>query len=160
MSGNAQIALTVLGIILALRWGEWPERAAFLVLLGAHLLDRYYHWAIGGLGAYSRLDPGHLVIDLFMLAGLLAIALRADRQWTLWVAGAQVVALLAHPVRMLSGDLAAIAYAIMIRAPSWFQIAMAFVGIAAVNMRRSGNRRSAPRLRPWSVIERSRLPNG
>ena len=99
MSGDLQIILLVVALGAAMRWAGWPERAAALLALGSHALDRYYHWAIGGQGNYQQVDLGHLTIDLYLLAGFLAIALKADRQWTLWVAGAQIVALLSHRLK-------------------------------------------------------------
>src|SRR5688500_6038706 len=117
MNGKIQIVLLLIAFGSAVRWAGWPERIAALLMLGSHALDRYYHWAIGGQGSYHQVDLGHLAIDLYLLAGFLAIALKADRQWTLWAAGAQIVALLSHPVRLVSGEVAELAYAVMIRAP-------------------------------------------
>jgi len=161
MNGKIQIALLLAAWLAAQRWAGWPERIAALLMLGAHALDRYYHWAIGGEGRYGAVDPGHLVIDLFLLAGFLALALKADRQWTLWAAGAQVVALLSHPVRLVSGNVAELAYAVMIRAPSWLQIALIWGGIAFAAARsRRRTTRSAPRWRRSPATARGRWPNG
>lgn len=147
MNGKIQIVLLLIAFGSAVRWAGWPERIAALLMLGSHALDRYYHWAIGGQGSYHQVDLGHLAIDLYLLAGFLAIALKADRQWTLWAAGAQIVALLSHPVRLVSGEVAELAYAVMIRAPSWLQIALLYAGISFVALRRRrSTRRSAP---PW-----------
>lgn len=161
MGGDIQIVLLLTVFAAAVRWAGWPERAAALVALGSHALDRYYHWGIGGQGSYQQVDLGHLAIDIYLLAGLLAIALRADRQWTLWAAGAQIVALLSHPVRLVSGEVAELAYAVMIRAPSWLQIALLYAGVAFVALRRRRQaQRSAPRWRRSPATAPERWPNG
>jgi hypothetical protein len=161
MNGNIQIGLLLAAFAGAVRWAGWPERGAALVMLGAHALDRYYHWAIGGMGSYMRVDPGHLAIDLYLLAGFLAIALAADRQWTLWAAGAQVVALLSHPVRLIAGEVAELAYAVMIRAPSYLQTALIFAGIAFAAARsRRRTARSEPRWPRSPATAPERWPSG
>ena len=104
MNGKIQIVLLLIAFGSAVRWAGWPERIAALLMLGSHAL-----WAIGGQGRYHQVDLGHLAIDLYLLAGFLAIALKANRQWTLWAAGAQIVALLSHPVRLVSGEVAELA---------------------------------------------------
>ena len=159
MAGKIQIALLLVAWLMAVRWGEWPERAAALAMLGAHALDRYYHWLIAGLGRYGVVDPGHLAIDFYLLASFLTIALAADRQWTLWAAGAQVVAMLSHPVRLVSGRVAELAYAVMIQAPSYLQTALIFVGIAFAAMR-CGRLRSRRRWSRSPATEREPWPNG
>jgi hypothetical protein len=161
MNGDIQIGLLVVAWLAAVRWAGWPERAAALLMLAAHGLDRYYHWAIGGAGRYGVVDPGHLTIDLFLLAGFLAIALRADRQWTLWAAGAQVVAMFSHPVRLIAGEVAELAYAVMIRAPSYLQTMLIFVGVIfAALRRRRRTPRSAPRWRRSPATAPERWPSG
>ena len=157
-----QVALLVGAFVAACLWAEWPERMAALVFLATHALDRYYHWAIEGRVTYTHVDLGHLTIDIFMLAGLLAIALKADRQWTLWAAGAQVVALLSHPVRQITGGVAQLAYAVMIQAPGWLQVVLIFVGIAfaARRNRRRQAQRSAPRWRRSPATAPGRWPSG
>ena len=160
MNGKIQIVLLLIAFGAAVRRAGWPERIAAILMLGSHALDRYYHWGIGGQGSYQQVDLGHLAIDLYLLAGFLAIALRADRQWTLWAAGAQIVALLSHPVRLVSGEVAELAYAVMIRAPSWLQIALLYVGVAFVARRRSQAQRSAPRWRRSPATAPERWPSG
>ena len=156
-----QIALLVGALAVACLWAGWPERTVALGALGSHALDRYYHWLIGGQGSYQQVDLGHLTIDLYLLAGFLAIALKADRQWTLWAAGAQVVAMLSHQVRLVSGDVARIASAVMIQAPSWLQIALLYAGLAFVVLRRRRRaQRSALRWPRSQATAPERWPSG
>lgn len=155
-----QTTLLLAALALAVRWAEWPERMAAATILGAIALDRFYHWAVPGSGEYSQIDLGHLTIDLYLLAGFLAIALKADRQWCLWASAAQVVTLLGHPVRVISGNVAELAYAVMIRALSWLQIALIFGGIAFVALRRRQPQRSAPRWPRSQATAPERWPSG
>ena len=47
-------------------------------------------------GRYSRVESGVFIVDLAVLIGFTAIALRSDRFWPLWVAGLQLTTILAH----------------------------------------------------------------
>ncbi|MET0251475.1 MAG: hypothetical protein ABW203_04775 [Novosphingobium sp.] len=129
MNGTIQFGALLPTLLLALRFGGWPERAAALSFCGMIVVDRYYHWLTGSHGTYVHTDWGHLIVDSYMMASLLAITLWADRQWTLWAAAAQVIALLSHPIRLLSGAVDTMAYAILIRAPSWLQLGLILGGI-------------------------------
>jgi hypothetical protein len=124
MNGTLQLGALLPTLLLAFRLGSWPERAAALSFLGMFVVDRYYHWLTGSVGIYDRTDWGHLIVDSYMMASLLAIALWADRQWTLWAAAAQIIALLSHPIRLVSGAVDTVAYAILIRTPGWLQLVL------------------------------------
>lgn len=162
MSGLIWVGLALLALPAALIWGEWPERMGAFALLSSLAIHRYYHWLVPGIGLYTGVDLAHLTLDLYLLVAFLAIALWADRQWTLWAAGAQIVAVLGHFVRLIATDVAQLAYAIMIRAPSWLQIGLVLLGIGFVRIRLNTRvtRRSAP---PWLRLPGSapkRSPRG
>jgi hypothetical protein len=131
MNGSIQVAILAMVTLAAIKWGGWPERAGAFAFIVMDLIDWYYHWLISGPGTYRSIDIGHLIVDSYMMVAMLALALEADRQWTLWAAAAQVVALMSHPIRLLSGAVDTVAYAIMIRAPSWVQLALIVVGTIA-----------------------------
>lgn len=144
MTGSIQLALILLSLPTAWLWGQWPERWAAFVMVSLFAIHRYYHWLVPGIGVFTKVDYGHLTLDLYLLSGFFVIALLADRQWPIWAAAAQVVAVLGHFVRLISGDVAQLAYAIMTRAPSWLQISLIFGGIAfTVRRQRLRARRSA-----------------
>lgn len=135
MNGTYQLGALLPTLLLAFRLGAWPERAAALSFLGMIVVDQYYHWLTGSVGFYDRTDWGHVIVDSYMMASLLAIALWADRQWTLWAAAAQIIALLSHPIRLVSGAVDTVAYAILTRAPSWLQLALILAGVLFFHLR-------------------------
>jgi hypothetical protein len=60
---------------------------------------------------YSTLDLGQLAIDAAMLVTFVAIALRSDRFWPLWVAGLQLTMSMSHLMKAIDSDLIPRAYA-------------------------------------------------
>ena len=70
-----------------------------------------------------------------------------------------MVAMLSHPVRLISGEVAELAYAVMIQAPSYLQTALIFAGIAFAAHRRR-TRRSGPRSRRSPATAPERWPSG
>lgn len=55
------------------------------------------------------------VIDLVVLALFVALAMRTDRFWPLWIAGLQLTTVLGHLLRLLQPELVNIAYAAAMR---------------------------------------------
>ena len=45
---------------------------------------------------YAHVEGGALLVDLAVLAAFVAVALRSDRFWPLWVAGLQLTTSVAH----------------------------------------------------------------
>lgn len=124
----AEIGFLALATGYAWRKGAGPERATAAALILMFALDPLYHWLIAGGGHYGQVDLGHLAIDLITLGTTGWIALKADRWWTLWVASAQVIALLSHFLRLISLQIDPLVYAVLIRAPSYLQIALLVMG--------------------------------
>jgi hypothetical protein len=60
---------------------------------------------------YTGVEVGVFLVDLLTLAGFVAIALRTDRFWPLWVAGLQLTTLLAHILKVIDVGLLPHAYA-------------------------------------------------
>ena len=59
---------------------------------------------------YAGVEAGLLLIDLAMLTAFVAIALRSERFWPLWVAGLQLTGSTAHLMKQVSPDLLPKAY--------------------------------------------------
>jgi hypothetical protein len=92
----------------ALWRGRSDERIVASICLLATLATRF---AISPLSArYSGLEYGLLVIDLLMLVAFVAIALRSQRFWPLWVAGLQLTNSMAHLMKAIELDLLPVAY--------------------------------------------------
>lgn len=59
---------------------------------------------------YQDVEVAVAIVDLFVLAGFTAIALRSDRFWPLWVAGIQLTAATGHILKVVRPDLLPMAY--------------------------------------------------
>lgn len=136
-----QLALLLAVLLFALRRGGRPEKAAAIILVAMAIADPLYHALPGKQGIYDDVDLAHAAIDFGALAAMIAVALRADRFWTLWLGALQLIACLAHVLRAIEADMHAVAYAIIIRGPYWVQIAL--VGMATtLHLRREAGRSS------------------
>jgi hypothetical protein len=92
----------------ALWRGRSDERIVAVACLLATLATRF---AISPLSVrYSGIELGLLIIDLLLLATFVAIALRSERYWPLWVAGLQLTNSMAHLMKAIELDLMPVAY--------------------------------------------------
>lgn len=92
----------------ALWRGRSDERIVASICLLATIATRF---AISPLaGRYTSLELGLLAIDMLMLAAFVAIALRSERFWPLWVAGLQLTNSLSHLLKAIELDLLPVAY--------------------------------------------------
>ncbi len=101
-------ALLLISCGYALWRGRSDERIVALVCLGAVLASRFAFSPISIL--YTRVEIGLLLIDLAVLASFVAVALRSDRFWPLWVAGLQLTTSMAHVMKAIDPRLLPIAY--------------------------------------------------
>ncbi len=60
---------------------------------------------------YSHVESGIFIVDVAVLIGFGAIALRSERFWPLWVAGLQLTTILAHLFKLIDFDLIPRVYA-------------------------------------------------
>jgi hypothetical protein len=95
--------LLVTVVLLAIRRGGRDERiaaatcvigTALTVHAGDELPDRF-----------QTFDGLAFLVDLGVFLAFLAIALKSERYWPLWVAGLQLTALTVHPMMVISPDL-------------------------------------------------------
>ncbi len=127
----AQDLLAFALIGLAFVWGGGPERvvaATWLIIfeLGGRLNDLVF-------GEGLKLTD----VDLYwasadLIAGILwfAVALYANRSYTLWIAAMQLLAMTAHLVRGLVESISPIAYVTMVIAPGWVQLFLLAGGLS------------------------------
>ena len=129
--GDAQHIASVLLALAIWRWGAAPERWLIVIFIAAMVLPvRVAEWAgIGDLvfGPNAALYVG---IDLLAGVGFVAVALKANRNYPLWIAGFQLVAISAHAVKGLVDTVSPIAYLILASGPSYCQLALIFAGFA------------------------------
>lgn len=114
----------------ALIWGGWPERivaATWLVVFeGGSIL----HDAIFGDGRQlETIDWFFAGMDFVAGAIWIALALYANRNYTLWIAAMQLLAVVAHVSRGLIEMISPIAYAVMVIAPGWLQLFFLAAGL-------------------------------
>lgn len=150
-----RIASILLGLAM-LRWGRGPEQAVALIFVGLFVVVHVpYHWLTDATILYDNIDLFHAALDLMAAAGFIAVALYANRNYTLWIAGFQLVALAAHLVSGLVAIVTPLAYAIMVIAPAYFQM-MLMTGGLIFHMRRE---RRFGQYREWRLSDPPRLPD-
>ena len=124
-----QYALFLLVFLAALRWGDGPEKASGAWILTLPLGELAYHGILGPEYQTSSTDFGHFAMNSAIAAGFLAIALKANRRYPLWLAAFQLVSVFGHFVRIPMRDLDGAAYLILVTAPSYCLIATLAIGI-------------------------------
>ena len=60
---------------------------------------------------FASVEQPVLIVDLFVFAGFLAVALRSERFWPLWVAGLQLTTIMGHLLKGVDSQLLPRAYA-------------------------------------------------
>lgn len=123
----------IASVILALamwRWGSVPERLvswSFVVLFTIpttaleYVFQRSIVFVEGGVY--------YTVMDMIALAVFVAVALNANRNYTLWIAGFQIIAVVSHFVRYVTEVVTPIAHAVMVIGPGYFQLILMLVGL-------------------------------
>lgn len=112
--------------IYALARGGMPERLVgglMLVAFTASLLVQSQFPV-----RFHGVELGIFVVDCVMLAALLAVALRAERFWPIWMTGLQAVAVAAHLAKMVNPAVIPWAYAAMLAFWSYPMMAILVVG--------------------------------
>lgn len=89
--------------------GRIDERLAAAICIVATVATRVVHSPLSD--RFSGVELGVLAVDLLTLAGFVAIALRSDRFWPLWIAGLQLTSIVAHGLKAIQIDLLPQAYA-------------------------------------------------
>lgn len=93
----------------ALWRGRSDERIAATVCVLASIATRF---AISPLTQrYTDIEIGLLIVDAGVLVAFVALALRSQRFWPLWVAGLQLTSSLSHLMKVIELDLLPRVYA-------------------------------------------------
>ena len=125
----------------ALWRGRKYEQLSALIFIAASVLSVVSRSALHE--NYSAVARSDLVIDLLVLIALVAVALRSDRFWPLWVAGLQLTISLSHVLKAIQPDLVPIAYAAAERFWSYPTLIILFIGAWRQHQRRISERREA-----------------
>lgn len=95
----------------ALWRGRKYERIAALICIFATILTVVGHVVVRRYRPdYSGVEISDLIIDGWMLAAFIIVALRSDRFWPLWVAGLQLTISVSHVFKAAKPDLLPMAY--------------------------------------------------
>jgi hypothetical protein len=110
----------------ALRRGGPPERiGASILAVGSFLSAATASVSMIG---YRSVETGILIVDLLCLVSFLALALRADRFWPLWVAALQIIGTAGHSVKFVDPDIIRRAYAFILVIWAYPMILLLVVG--------------------------------
>lgn len=148
---EAQWCISILVLLAAVRWGSAPDRiVAFTFvglftlpnLLALFVLDSSLLFTDGGL-FYAAMD----IVAAVVFTG---VALNANRNYPLWVAGFQLVAVAAHGVRFLTDVVSTISHAILVIGPSYFQLLFMAVGL----FRHLQRQKRHGKYRDWRIARR------
>lgn len=128
-------ATALVTLLVAWRFGRAPERFLASLLLALVVSDLLLGMSYSGRAAYDRFRIGIALRDALVLVGVGAAALRANRLYPLVMAGAAMVAALAHLMRWLELFQGPFSYLVLTTAPG-FVIVAAFLTGLALHIRR------------------------
>jgi hypothetical protein len=152
---DAQHIASVLLALAIWRWGASPERWLIGLFIATMVVPVHVFTALGmgnvAFGPFAWLWIG---IDLFAAAAFIAIALRANRNYPLWVAGFQLVAIGAHAAHGLIDAVSPFAYVMLSTGPSYCQLALIFCGFVR-HVRRT---RRFGAYRDWRILRPPMAP--
>ncbi len=127
---DAQHAVSLALGLAAWRWGGNPERAVAIVFVSLFTLPNMIIPHVMG-SAFLFIQGGmfYAAVDIVAAIAFTAIALNANRNYTLWIAGFQLVATSAHGVRIVIDAVTPMAHAVMVIGPSYFQLLILAIGL-------------------------------
>lgn len=126
---DAQHIASVLLALAIWRWGAGPERRLIAVFIATMVVPVHFLQAIkSGHPAFSGFAGLYAGIDLVAGFAFVWIALQANRNYPLWIAAFQLVAIASHMVKAMVDAMSPMAYAIMVVGPSYCQLLLIFAG--------------------------------
>lgn len=131
LRGLTQNVLVVLICGSALIWGAAPERAVALVWLVIFELAAFVYRSVLGNDTVQLMGADIFLVLVDIIAGVLwvGIALYANHNYTLWIAGLQLLVVCAHLARGLSDLISPLAYVVMLVGPGWVQLILLAIGL-------------------------------
>ncbi len=126
------VAQHIASVMLALaiwRWGAGPERWLIGIFVVAMVVPIYMFrtLALGNIH-FGPLAWVGVTIDAAALAAFVLVALNANRNYPLWVAGLQLVAVGAHGARGMVDSISPFAYLLLSVGPAYGQLLLIFGG--------------------------------
>lgn len=147
----------VLCLAYSLAFGGKPERLTMFALAAADLFTISAINFLPRAAGFGTLAQALAIIDLLLLLSLTAIALRANRLWTIVLAGLQLSLVLVHASKALYPSLPAASYGIFAQFWAWPMIITSAIGTRnhRRRMEEFGEERDWKPLWPPSVHVRS-----
>lgn len=147
--GTLQTMFAILVCGAAFFLGGKPERiiaATWLICFDG--LPWLKAWWTGESMQLVGVDPFAAAMDLLAGAIFVAVALYANRNYPLWIAGMQLMAITAHMARGFSEIISPIAYTVLVVVPGWFQLVFLAIGL----FRHIRREQLYGRYRDWRVV--------
>lgn len=135
--------------IFALFWGANPERMAIGIWWACFELPSLalLNW-FGYQLSVTDIDPFLASKDIIAATFWTALALYANRNYTLWIAGVQLVAVGSHVARGMVEEIAPIAYVFLVVVPGWMQLLLMLTGF----VRHFYRTRKYGKYRDWRIV--------
>lgn len=135
----------------ALLWGAGPERAAIGIWWGFfELPSLVYRHMLGYDVRVTDIDYFMASIDVTAGALWIVLALYANRNYTLWIAGVQLLAIGSHAARGMVEAISPIGYLFLVIVPGWLQLCIISIGFARHILRK----RKYGKYRDWRITRR------
>lgn len=152
MSSIVYFALLAICWLYAWFKGGSPERLGATIILVGSLLSIALLSSPGG--RFRSVEFGIFLVDVACLLAFLALALRADRFWPLWVTALQAVGIAGHAVKLVDPGTIPLAYAFVMALWSYPMLLLIVAGTWRHQQRlmRFGTDRS------WSSSSRPSAP--
>jgi len=122
----------IASVLLALaiwRWGARPEQWLIGLFIAMMVVPVYLFKGLGlgnlHFGSFAWLG---ISIDVLALGAFVLVALNANRNYPLWIAGLQLVAIGAHGAHGMIGSVSPLAYLLLSVGPAYFQLLLIFGG--------------------------------
>lgn len=130
------VASLLMGLAMLLRGGG-PERATAVMFTGVLMMPLiiFRLWSTGGTMMFGDLAPVYVALDVIALVGFVLIALNANRNYPMWIAGFQMVAVGAHLVRGVVDTISPMAYVMLAVGPSYAQLCLMLAGFVRHRLR-------------------------
>lgn len=117
-----------LALVAAYAWrcGGQPERSAAVMYVSATVLEVVAR----NLDAqpWARFDIAFVSIDMLLLTGLLILALRFGRTWSIFAVAIQLVSTLGHPMKLIYSGILPLTYAILTGSSGWLSLILLAIG--------------------------------
>lgn len=124
-----QVLFVILVFAAAWRVGGKPERHVASIYVSMLVMDLLGAILLDDLGAGLRQSQNYrCLLDIAALVAVATVAVRYDRWWTLWVGSVQLIAVVAHVLKLTGLSIHPLVYGVMERWPTWIAIALTGLG--------------------------------